>query len=466
MNRPWLSRVVSLSLWAGLAAALGAPPEASAFCGFFVGKADAKLFNKASEVVLVRDSDRTVISMMNDYEGDLTEFALVVPVPVVLEKGQIHIGERELFQRIDAYSAPRLVEYHDPDPCQPIMMLERGLAAAPAAKMAMSDRDARARSLGVTIEAEYTIGEYDIVILSAKQSDGLETFLRENEYRIPKGASQVLRPYIQQEMKFFVAKVNLKEQKKTGVSYLRPIQFAFESPKFMLPVRLGMLNADGPQDLILYVLTRNGRVETTNYRTVKLPTGMDVPEYVKDEFAAFYKEMFARQAKKESLRAVFTEYFWNMGWCDPCAADPLSPQELRKLGVFWLDEGQQGGGPGIMPFPRPMPVPGGPVQVMVTRLHFRYTPESFPEDPVFQQTGDQENFQGRYVLRHPWKGSEKQCEAAKGYFKEVRSRREQEAKTLAELTGWNLEEIRRKMKIDEPVKPEKWWENLWPKSEG
>jgi hypothetical protein len=452
-------RRLSIMFFAAVAIAWCAPPDARAFCGFFVGKADAKLFNKASQVVLVRDEKRTVIGMMNDYEGELSEFALVVPVPVVLEKRQIHIGERELFQRIDAYSAPRLVEYFDADPC--LRMMELDAMRMPRAA-AEASGGARAKSLGVTVEAEYTVGEYDIVILSAKESDGLETYLRENRYRIPDGASRVLRPYIQQEMKFFVAKVNLKEQKKTGLKYLRPIHFAFESPKFMLPVRLGMLNANGPQDLILYVLTRTGRVETTNYRTVKLPSGMDVPEYVKEEFPAFYRDLFARQAEKEKLRAVFTEYFWNMAWCDPCAADPLSPEELRKLGVFWLDAPPERGAQ-ILPWPRP-PLPGGAAPVMITRLHFRYTSESFPEDPVFQQTGDQENFQGRYVLRHPWKGGEAQCPEAKQYLSELPKRREREALNLADLTGWELADIRKRMKIDESSKPEKWWEQLWPES--
>ena len=68
-------------------------------------------------MILVRREGKTVISMANDYRGALTEFALVVPVPQVLERDQIHIGERKLFERIDAYSAPRLAEYFDPDPC-------------------------------------------------------------------------------------------------------------------------------------------------------------------------------------------------------------------------------------------------------------------------------------------------------------------------------------------------------------
>jgi hypothetical protein len=81
----------------------------------------------------------------------------------------------------------------------------------------------RSQALGVTIEAQYTVGEYDILILSATQSSGLETWLRENGYRIPAGAGPVLGSYLKQTMRFFVAKVNLKEQAKLGFSYLRPI---------------------------------------------------------------------------------------------------------------------------------------------------------------------------------------------------------------------------------------------------
>src|SRR5215468_9427718 len=92
-------------------------PTIVGFCGFYVSKADAKLFNHASQVVLVRDGDRTVMTMANDFKGEPKEFAIVVPVPEVLEKGQVHVGERALVDRIDAYSAPRLVEYWDENPC-------------------------------------------------------------------------------------------------------------------------------------------------------------------------------------------------------------------------------------------------------------------------------------------------------------------------------------------------------------
>ncbi len=436
----WLVVICALALLFSISS------PAFAFCGFYVGKADASLFNEASQVIMVRRDNRTVISMANDYRGPLTEFALVVPVPVVLERGQVHIGERKLFERIDGYSAPRLAEYHDADPCARVAKNEGLLQrAAPASAPVLASKERRDQALGVTVEASYTVGEYDIVMLSGTQSDGLETWLRENGYRIPQGAAAALRPYIRQKMKFFVAKVNLEQQAKTGVSYLRPLQFAFESDRFMLPVRLGMLNARGPQDLVLYVLTANGRVETTNYRTVKMPANMDLPVFVRGEFAKTYKALFDRQAAREDYRAIFTEYFWDMGWCDPCAADPLSPAELRQAGVWWVGD---------------TPPRGGAQPVMLTRLHLRYTKESLPEDLVFQETQDRANFQARYVLRHAWSGSADACEAAKPYFDALRTRQEREADALASLTGWNLASIRARMDLSGQP-PQRWWETLW-----
>ncbi|MDE0518966.1 MAG: DUF2330 domain-containing protein, partial [Bdellovibrionales bacterium] len=270
------------------------------FCGFYVAKGGAKLFNNASQVVLVRNENKTVISMMNDYEGSFKEFALVVPVPSVLKKEQVNVGEKKLFERVDSFTAPRLVEYFDEDPCVPDHIISDSIGPERSMMVRSKGIGSRSRkSLGVTVEEKFTVGEYDIVILSAKESRGLETWLRQNKYNIPKGAHKALAPYIKQKMKFFVAKVNIKKQSKTGLTYLRPLQFAFESEKFMLPIRLGMINAKGPQELFVYVLSKNGRVETTNYMTVKIPTGMDIPPYIKKEFSAFYKDLFTRQVEKE-----------------------------------------------------------------------------------------------------------------------------------------------------------------------
>jgi hypothetical protein len=259
-------------------------------------------------------------------------------------------------------------------------------------------------------------------------------------------------------MHFFVARVNLKEQSKLGYTYLRPIQVAYESPKFMLPLRLGTLNADGYQELFIYTLTKKGRVEPTNYRTVRLPTGMDVPLHVKDRFQDFYRALFDRAVTKADMRAVFLEYAWDMNWCDPCAADPLSFEELRNLGVFWASESP--------PVPRQMSIGPAARDVFVTRMHVRYDAAHFPEDLVLQETADRTNFQGRYVLRHPWTGND-ECPATEDYRRELAQRHEREAQQLADLTGWDIVDIRTQMNL-RAVFPDgpgtkTWWEKIWNK---
>ena len=450
---------------------LWAAPHAAAFCGFYVAKADANLFNEASKVVMARDGNRTVITMVNDYQGDPTEFAMVIPTPVVLQESQINIGKKSTVDHLDAYTAPRLVEYHDPDPCGE-MEYRRVEDTATTLQMSSSPiMVEKAESLGVTIEAEYTIGEYDIVILSATQSDGLQTWLDREGYKVPPKARDVLASYIAQDMKFFVAKVNLEEQAKLGGEFLRPLQLAFEHDRFMLPIRLGTVNAKDKQDLILYTLTRKGRVESTNYRTAKIPTDMDLPLFLKsdEEFGKFYKAMYAKTAEREGPSTIL-EYAWDMSWCDPCAADPLSQDQLRELGAFWIggNAKPQIGTNGQIIAPQPR-LGGQARDAFVTRLHVRYDAQSFPEDLKFQETGDRENFQGRYVMRNPFKG-DLNCDAGADYARRLQDRFENEATQLASLTGWDVAEIRQKMRDSGQTAPtiqktesQPWWEQLWNK---
>jgi len=205
----------------------------------------------------------------------------------------------------------------------------------------------------------------------------------------------------------------------------------------MLPLRLGTVNAKGPQDLIVYALTRNGRIESTNYRTVKIPSDIDVPLYVRDEFGPFYKALFERAVARENMRAVFVEYAWDMGWCDPCAANPMSNKELVELGARWIGSDDDGAF-------RTSSFSGGGSDAFVTRLHVRYDATSFPEDIVFMETKDRSNFQGRYVQRHPWQG-QSSCDAAVSYRNGLPARFAQEANNLENLTGWTRQDIEARM---------------------
>jgi len=430
---------ILLSLLLSLIVVVCFAPKAWAFCGFYVAKADSKLYNQASQVVIARDSDRTILTMANDYQGDVKDFALVVPVPVVLKEEQVHVGEPNIIQRLDAFSAPRLVEYFDSDPCEPVLEYRR--IPSPVNSVTSGRGAIDEEALGVTVEESFSVGEYDIVILSANESNGLETWLRRNGYRIPRGANRLLRPYIRQKMKFFVAKVNLQEFEESGYQMLRPLMMAYESPKFMLPIRLGMVNSTKEQDLIVYILSPKGQAEITNYRTVKIPSNTELPVFVKEEFTDFYKAMFQTSYEQEGKKVAFLEYAWDMGWCDPCADNPLTPEELRQAGVFWLNSQKRG------------------TNVFITRLHVRYGRDKFPEDLMFQETANRQNFQGRYVLRHPYEG-EMDCPAGEQYQKSLNKRFEQEAQTLAKLTGWNMRDIRKKINFTQ-THSTPWWRDVW-----
>ena len=274
-----------------LAAALGiaAPRAAEAFCGFYVSGADAKLFANATMVVLMRDGTRTVLSMQNAYQGPPEKFAMVVPVPVVLQKENVKTLPAALFDHVDKMAAPRLVEYWEQDPCSPRIdsmdgaLSPRGARAAAAAPISGESAD-----LGVKIEAQFTVGEYEIVILSAEDSSGLDTWLRREKYQIPQGAEPVLRPYVQAGMKFFVAKVDVEKVKfDGGMAMLSPLRFHYDSDTFSLPVRLGLLNSGGTQDLIVHIVAPGKRYEVANYPNATIPTNLDVKEEARAQFGAF-----------------------------------------------------------------------------------------------------------------------------------------------------------------------------------
>ena len=399
---------------------LAAPIDAASFCGFYVAPKGGPLYNDATQVTLLRDGTTTALSMRNAYRGPAEAFAMVVPVPEVLQKEQVKTLNADIFGQLDRLTAPRLVEYWERDPCYKPKRRSRGcgrpltkfndMVPAPTSEVVVLEKS-------VTVEAQFEVGEYEIVILSATEGGALESWLKDNQYNIPTGARELMQPYIQQGMYFFVAKVNPEKVTfKDGQAVLSPLRFHYTSAQFTLPIRLGLINADKDQDLIVHVIARD-RFGAANYPNVLVPTNLQMDAAAKAQLGPFYEGLLA-ETWRATPGAVITEYAWDMGWCDPCPGPALNYGALSVLGLDEVappKEGEQRS-PGM-----------NPRGWTVTRLHMRYGKGHTGEDLVFRKaspiaggqggaSGTQEvrvlsskgsrntssTFQGRYIIKHPW----------------------------------------------------------------
>ena len=406
-------RARSIVMGCVAAATLATATRADAFCGFYVGGAGSEMFNNATQVVLMRHGTTTVLSMQNNYQGPPAQFALVVPVPVVIQESQVKTLPRELFAKIDVLGAPRLVEYWEQDPCRVERAYEFSSNRVSSVSPSPSDDgDADYHQYKVRVEAKFSVGEYDIAVLSAQESTGLDRYLRANHYEIPKGAEPLLRPYIEQGSKFFVAKVDPKKvQFVHGMATLSPLRFHYDSPEFVLPIRLGLANSNGAQDLIVNVLApSNTRYEVANHPNVTIPTNLVVNDAVRTRFGEFYAALFDH-ALHEVPNAVVTEYAWSAGSCDPCPGPTLDPADLATLGGDVIAKSYKDVDDN---------------SYTLTRLHARYGKDVTSDlvfravDPIVGGRGvpDPEGriptaiersgnnaFQGRYVILHPFSGT-------------------------------------------------------------
>ncbi len=380
--------------------------SAAAFCGFYVAGGDAKLFNDATQVVLMRSGTTTVLSMQNSYSGPAENFAMVIPVPQVLQKENVKTLPKAIFDRVDQMSAPRLVEYWEKDPCFVEDRTQKSTVSRTISRDYVESRDG-----AVKIEAQFDVGEYEVVVLSATDSGGLEKWLNQNKYKIPAGADPYFRPYIERGQYFFVARVNLDKVKyEDGRAVLSPLRFQYTSDNFELPIRLGMINSSGKQDLLVYILAPGQRYDVANYPNATIPTNIEVRNEVRDSFPAFYQALFDATLEK-TPKAVVTEYAWNAASCDPCPGPTLTEEDFATLGADVVT------GTDAWSW-------------TLTRLHARYSKAEIGEDLVFKKatgitggrefrqsdgsletgaapSGTDNQFQGRYVIRHEWVGGAK-----------------------------------------------------------
>jgi hypothetical protein len=377
--------------------------QAHAFCGTYVSSAGTEVYNSASEVVIARQGTRTTLTMANDVIGDPSDFAMVVPVPQVVLERDVNVISPDDIEVMRTYTMPRLVSYvcddfkptfsHPcswmDDECPTDSFWDRwrgqeGVYLADAGEGegegegggAASDGSGGASS--VEVEAQYIVGEYELVVLSADQSQDLLYWLEDEGYDVPENTANVLQQYIDAGNYFLAARVYPDAELGDGDS-LSPLQFSYDSEVFGLPIRLGTTSSVGEQDLIVYVVNSNedGAVGISNYPELEVES-----ECMWDgegEFGEFYADQFANAYGHDEGAIWTTEYTWKNEpqavKCDPCTGPPPDTQQLTNVG--YDDEGTN--------------------HFHVTRLHLRYTPEEATQDLVFYHSRQTPQRQKRYI---------------------------------------------------------------------
>lgn len=399
---------------AAFAASVLVPATAAAMCGCMVPIDDPgvpeteTLTSDATQVVLMREGMTTIQTMQNRYDGPAEDFAVVIPTPSLLSPEDVNTLKPGVFDQIDASTAPILMEYWEQDPCE---FADRNGGFGASEDSASGNNTVEPNSPpttggGVVVEAEFQAGEYLIQIVSASEGVGLETWLTENGYRLPSGASTYLQPYIDSGMYFFLAKVDAtKVRTVDGKTVLSPLRFVYDTEEFVLPTRLGMLNSAGRQDLVVYTIG-DSRYEVSNRTTVTIPTNVEVRDAVVTDFASFYDSIFESTIDAYGNSPVVTEF----------AGGPwmLDPQAMSSLGLDIMDERNPGWWPQV-----------------ITRLHLRYEKDGVGEDLAFASAdpivGGQDafgnsgfadptqfeqgtenlgynQFRARYFIAHEWRG--------------------------------------------------------------
>jgi hypothetical protein len=306
------------------------------------------------------------MSVENRYEGPLDEFALLVPVPTVLREEDVHTLDHSVFDAIEMQTGPQLFELDEQDPCAPPP--DPNSDESGGAKPTGTGGNQQAPG-GVTVNAEFVVGEYQVVVLSATESAGLQTWLDANGYLVPPVLGEQLKPYIANGWNFFVAKVDpTKVKMVNGHADLSPLRFDFDAPDLVLPIRLSAANSPGTQDILVHVAAKTA-MKAANRENVPMPTGLKVAPDV-STLEDVYPALFDRVLEKHPGAVVTETAGASIGYLD---APP------------WFAVG----------------LPQGAFDYVVTRLHLRVSKDGPLDDLRLEESPGESHGVGyqRYV---PW----------------------------------------------------------------
>jgi MYXO-CTERM domain-containing protein len=439
------------------------PRSAAAFPGFFASKKSEPIKNHSTQIAVMKKGADTVVSVMPDYDGPIEGFAMILLVPSDVTVDKVTTLKRDFIDRLDSLTAPRFHEYWEQDPCDAgpaEQEWERNLKVAPAAPAASAGAapPKPAKELFLDTKAKQKEGEYKFTLL--EPGADVVRWLTSHGYQPPEGAAETLKGY--GSLRPLVAEVDAKRIELTGdnLAVLSPIRFATSEPWDTIPSKLGLLNAEKEQELLVYAIDPDSRYEAKNYKTIFPPTNIELDFSAKERMGEFYNALYDLILAKNP-QSFLSEYAWPTEGCgQPCATEPMMLSELLSLGGDYFEQSV----PDAERHPKPPALTKDEEKAfkesikelkpkekrareelfkqeratvvenqgllarhkyVVSRLHYRYDAKNLPKDPQLGKaapaaggtalpkgktgeastevkTGDANKLQTRYNNFHPW----------------------------------------------------------------
>ena len=385
---------------------------AFAFVGVYITKDGSNVISSQSKVVIAHKDQKTILTVTSNFDTSATNFALVIPVPSTVKTANIRYVDYETLNKLDNYTSPRLIEYIDYDPCNPESLKRPPIVTTQS--FTTIDMD---KAIALETDSPQIISPSNVIILTSKESTGIDITLKKYGYNVPQNYLDVLKEYHEKQMKFIIIEV-IKDNNNLA-TWLQPIQIEYESNQLSLPVNIGSLNAPENQkhDMLLFTLSNQGEMLTTNYETKNMPGNLDLPVTSINEFTKFYDE-FMNKIFKVHPNIIRKEYSWPMGACKPCTSAPLSIDELSTLGTFWYHLPKEGRMGLVAPFSA----------IYVTRLHTQYAYNTFKNDLTLEEDNERKKYQTYFNIKHPIPADQSKC--GNKYTIELKKAQEQQNKNL------------------------------------
>jgi len=145
---------------------------------------DKDLFEPEQKAVIVYGEEKEILVIQASYEGDVSEFAWIIPVPSYPELDK---ANSKIFEELHYLTNPKVIES--------ISILDFFFSPGKYAK-------------GVSVHEQGSVGIYDYSILSSEDSNALINWLNNNSYFIPEEANSVINYYIDKNWYFVALKYN------------------------------------------------------------------------------------------------------------------------------------------------------------------------------------------------------------------------------------------------------------------